>query len=151
MRGRGPRTVALACATVLAAAVTAFAQFGQWGGIAEGPGVPVRTPPDDFSDGAFSVCKLMYTSVYREALGMGWATDYPYAGINLMTRVSELTKTPVSLDRRGNPNYWVVAATDPALSRCPVRDGRRRRHAGVLAGGSQGDARLPAQGRVSLG
>ena len=47
MRGRGPRTVALACATVLAAAVTAFAQFGQWGGIAEGPGVPVRTPPDE--------------------------------------------------------------------------------------------------------
>ena len=29
---------------------------------------------------------------------MGWATDYPYAGINLMTRVSELTKTPISRD-----------------------------------------------------
>ena len=119
MRGRALRTVALASAAVLALAVAASAQFGRWGGIAEGPGVPVRIPPDHFDDGAFTVCKLMYTSVYREALGMGWATDYPYAGINLMTRVAELTKAPISVDRRGNPNYWVVAATDPALSRCP--------------------------------
>jgi hypothetical protein len=50
---------------------------------------------------------------------MGWATDYPYAGINLMTRVSELTKTPISRDTAGDPNYWVVTADDPALFRCP--------------------------------
>jgi hypothetical protein len=102
----------------LALATTAWAQWG-WGRIAEGPGVPVRHPVDGFSDGMFTVCKLMYTSVVREPLGMGWATDYPYAGINLMTRVSELTRTPISRDAQGEPNYWVVSATDPALFRCP--------------------------------
>ena len=102
----------------LALATTAWAQWG-WGRIAEGPGVPVRHPVDGFSDGTFTVCKLMYTSVVREPLGMGWATDYPYAGINLMTRVSELTTTPISRDAQGEPNYWVVSATDPELFRCP--------------------------------
>jgi hypothetical protein len=85
----------------------------------EGPGVPVRFPPPGFSDGAFTHCKVMYTSVRPEANGMGWGTDYPYAGINLMTRVSELTKTPISVDSKGDPNYWVVRLTDEALFRCP--------------------------------
>ena len=38
-------------------------------------------------------------------------------------RVSELTKTPISRDDAGDPNYWVVSATDPALFRCPYFDG----------------------------
>jgi hypothetical protein len=88
--------------------------------VMEGPGVPLRIPPADFGDGALAICKLMYTSVWREANGMGWATDYPYAAINLMTRVSELTKTPISTDAGGHPNYWVVKATDDALFRCPL-------------------------------
>jgi hypothetical protein len=50
---------------------------------------------------------------------MGWATDYPYAGINLMVRVSELPKIPMSVDAGGNPNYWVVRLTDDALFKCP--------------------------------
>ncbi|MGE3178030.1 MAG: DUF4159 domain-containing protein, partial [Vicinamibacterales bacterium] len=33
--------------------------------------------------------------------------------------VSELTKTPISRNTRGDPNYWVVSATDDALFRCP--------------------------------
>ncbi len=81
--------------------------------------MPARFPPAGFSDGAFMHCKIMYTSVVSEANGMGWGTDYPYAGINLMTRVSELTKTPISKDERGEPNYWVVRLTDDALFRCP--------------------------------
>jgi hypothetical protein len=81
--------------------------------------VPARFPPRHFSDGAFTHCKIMYTSVWREANGMGWATDYPYAGINLMTRVGELTKAPISIDKEGYPNYWVVSLTDDALFRCP--------------------------------
>jgi hypothetical protein len=36
-----------------------------------------------------------------------------------MIRVSELTKTPVSRDKGGDPNYWVVRLTDDALFRCP--------------------------------
>jgi len=85
----------------------------------EGPGVPPRFPPAHFEDGAFAHCKVMYTSVRAEANGMGWATDYPYAGINLMVRLKELTTTPISVDSNGNPNYWVVRLTDDALFRCP--------------------------------
>ncbi len=36
-----------------------------------------------------------------------------------MTRVSELTKTPISRDKTDAPNYWVVRLTDDALFRCP--------------------------------
>jgi hypothetical protein len=106
---------------VVAAAGGAAAQWGQgrWGRLAEGPGVPARYPPPHFEDGAFTVCKVQYTSVRAEAMGVGWATDYPYAGINLMTRLSELTKTPISRDEHGNPSYWVVRLTDDALFRCP--------------------------------
>lgn len=106
-----------------AAATAAFAQrprgFGGWWRLPEGPGVPARYPPADFEDGAFTVCKVRYTSVRREDMGVGWATDYPYAGINLMQRLSELTKTPISRDKDGDPNYWVVRLTDDALFRCP--------------------------------
>src|SRR5258708_30614450 len=109
---------------IVLAAVTAAGQggrqrgFGGFGRLPEGPGVPARYPPPDFEDGAFSVCKVQYTSVRYEEMGVGWATDYPYAGINLTTRLSELTKTPVSRDRQGNPNYWVVRLTDPTLFHC---------------------------------
>jgi hypothetical protein len=101
-------------------ASTAYAQrFGRFGRLAEGPGVPVRYPPAQFADGSFYVCKLEYTSVRYEDQGVGWSTDYPYAGINLMTRLDELTRTPISRDAEGNPNYWVVRATDQALFHCP--------------------------------
>ena len=95
-----------------------FGGFGGYGRLPEGPGVPARYPPPDFEDGAFSVCKVQYTSVRYEEMGVGWATDYPYAGINLMTRLAELTKTPISRDAQGNPNYWVVRLTDDALFHC---------------------------------
>jgi hypothetical protein len=110
----------LACLTLLICGAAASAQFGrQYGRLPEGPGVPVRFPPPHFENGSFYVCKLMYRQVRSEMMGVGWATDYPYAGINLTTRVSELTKTPVSRDQKGDPNYWVVRLTDDALFRCP--------------------------------
>jgi hypothetical protein len=102
----------------LSMAATALAQRG-WGRIPEGYGVPIQRMPATFGDGTFAICKLAYRSVRSEWLGMGWATDYPYAAMNLMTRVSELTKTPISKDEDGEPNHFVVSATDPALFRCP--------------------------------
>ena len=61
----------------------------------------------------------MYDSVRREPMGMGWTTDYPFAEINVMTRLSELTKTHISRDGNGQPNHWVVRLTDDALFNCP--------------------------------
>ena len=82
---------------------------------------------------------------------MGWSTDYPYAGINLMTRVSELTKTPISRDTDGDPNYWVVRLTDDALFRCPFLMGTDVGTLEFSAVEAAAAARLPAEGRLSLG
>ena len=71
-------------------------------------------------DRNFVVCRLWYNQVRREPSGGGWRTDYPYGEINLTTRLSELTRTAVS--RRGGsgqPNHYVVRATDDALFQCP--------------------------------
>ena len=94
------------------------AQWGRWGGVGEG-NFPPRYPPPSLPDRDFAFCKLMYESVRYEELGMGWATDYPYAGINLMTRYSELTTGRVSWDENGEPNHWVVRLTDDELFNCP--------------------------------
>ena len=113
--------------------------------------MPIRVPTPGFEDGAFYVCKMMYTSVWSEPQGVGWATDYPYAGHNLMIRLSELTKTPVSRDSGGDPNYWVVRLTDADLFRCPFL---MAADVGTLQfdpARSGPAARVPAEGRLPLG
>jgi len=81
-----------------------------------------RVPPRyataaDF-DGGFNFCRIMYTSVRREANGMGWWTDYPTADINLSIRLSQMTMTHVATDERRDPRHIVVPLTDRALFRC---------------------------------
>jgi hypothetical protein len=94
----------------------AFAQFGRGGFY----NAPVRLAPATFPDRNFVVCRLFYTQVRREASGGGWRTDYPYGEINLTTRLSEMTRTPVSrAGEEGQPNHYVVRATDDALFQCP--------------------------------
>ena len=108
--------------TVALAAVTLSQQeFRGRIRIPEGAGAyPPRYPPLNFEDGSFMLCKLQFTSVRYEAMGIGWSTDYPYAGINLMIRLSEMTRTPVTMNENGEPTYWVVRLTDDALFRCPA-------------------------------
>jgi hypothetical protein len=90
----------------------------QWGGFREGR-YAARFAPPELRAANFTFCRLMYTSVRSEPMGMGWRTDYPYAEINLMTRLSELTKAPVNVDEERNPNHYVVRLTDDALFSCP--------------------------------
>jgi hypothetical protein len=82
-------------------------------------GAAVRLAPASFPDRNFVVCRIMYTQVRREPSGGGWRTDYPYGEINLTTRLSELTKTPVSRVMGREPNHYVVRLTDAALYQCP--------------------------------
>ncbi len=103
---------------VLAVSVGAAQRFGQ-GRFREGS-FPPQFPPVDFHDGDFTICKVMYTQVRREQMGIGWLTDYPYAAVNLMTRASELTKVRISRDQNHVPRAWVVRFTDPALFECPM-------------------------------
>jgi hypothetical protein len=92
----------------------AHAQFFREGSFA------TRLAPEEMPDGNFVICRLAYQRVRQEESGIGWQTDYPYAEINLTTRLSELTRTRVSRDHNGTPNYYVVRATDPMLFNCPV-------------------------------
>ena len=67
----------------------------------------------------FMFCRLLYTSVRREAGGQGWSTDYPDGDGNFMTRLSQFTTTSISRWTDGEPGYVVVRATDPNLFQCP--------------------------------
>ena len=99
---------------MITSASYAFAQFGRGRGFGgEFFGEPVRFAPMAMPDRDFTVCRIMYTSVRREPNGGGWRTDYPFGEINLLTRLSELTRTPVSTSgERRRPNQWVVRLTD---------------------------------------
>ena len=115
---RRPLVTLLLVTVVSGLLPVAHAQWGRWGGVGEG-NLPPRFPPAMLPDRDFAFCKIMYDQVRYEELGMGWATDYPYAGINLMHRFSDLTTGRVSWDQRGEPNHWVVRLTDPGLFHCP--------------------------------
>ena len=100
----------------------AFAQRGFGGGVRgfrEG-GFPYIAAPEQMPDASFVVCRLAYRQIRREDSGIGWQTDYPYAEINLTTRLSELTKTRVSRDDSHQPNFYVVRLTDDQLFNCPI-------------------------------
>ncbi|MEQ1574743.1 MAG: DUF4159 domain-containing protein [Vicinamibacterales bacterium] len=103
-------------ALLILGSVAAFAQFGVFG---RGGGRGVRFAPAEWPDRNFTVCRIMYTSVRSEPNGGGWRTDYPGGETNLMIRLSELTKTSISVDGGKRPNVWVVRMTDPALFDCP--------------------------------
>ena len=69
--------------------------------------------------GGFTFCRLIYARTRREQRGQGWRTDYPDGDSNLMTRLSQLTPTPISEWLDGRPGFAVLRATDSELFRCP--------------------------------
>jgi hypothetical protein len=115
------RTRALSTILMLLVAVSAAAQ-GQdfFRGYGRGYNrVPPRLPKADSYDGAFSFCRGLYTSGYREASGSGWNTDYPDADVNFSIRFAELTKVRVGKQPTGDPNHLVVPVTDDYVFNCP--------------------------------
>jgi Domain of unknown function (DUF4159) len=94
----------------------AYAQiiFGGFGG-----GRPRWARVQDF-DGSFVYCRGFYTSVYGEAGGQGWSTDYPAADNNFSVRLAELTRVFVKKDENRYPTHVVVELTDPLLLKCPI-------------------------------
>src|SRR5687767_5485072 len=105
----------LASAVLVLLAVAAFGQ----GRFREGS-LGARYAPPQMPDASFVVCRIAYRSVRVEPMGIGWQTDYPFAEINLSTRLSELTKTRVSRDSSGQANHFVVRLTDDTLFNCPL-------------------------------
>ena len=110
-----------ACLIVVLLGAAAYAQIwtgnDMWRG---GRGEPPRFATRALRDGQFHFCRLMYESVYREQGGQGWRTDYPGADINFSIRFAELTKTAVSIDGEGDPEYFVVRSSgDDNIFHCP--------------------------------
>lgn len=116
MPGRRLATCVIAALMLGGAAVAVRAQFGYYG---EGRIAARYPPPTGIPTSGFTFCRLMYTQVRSEAMGMGWRTDYPGAERNLMIRTSELTRTRVHFESPGQPAHYVVRITDPALFQCP--------------------------------
>ena len=110
--------IAVLLAVLVTTGGAAYAQFGF--GFRGDSNASARYPPANRSDRAFSFCRIQYTSVRREPSGGGWRTDYPYGEINLMIRLSELTKTPVPFESARRPSHYVVRLTDDALFECPM-------------------------------
>ena len=115
-----PRPRAAIAVVLALIAVTGAVSVAQRFGVSEGAGAGIRVPPVDFNDGGFTICKWMFRSERSEPGGIGWSTDYPFGEINLLTRLSELTKVHVSRDGAGHVNYWVVKLTDDQLFQCPL-------------------------------
>ena len=109
----------LAAAAILLSMAMATGAFAQGPRFREGR-IPPRFAPPQMPDASMTICRLAYRSTRSEAGGIGWLTDYPFAEMNLLTRLSELTKTPVSRDDRHRPNSYVVRPTDPTLFNCPM-------------------------------
>ena len=78
----------------------------------------IRTPTPQSFDGRFNFCRVMF-SYSSMGWGGGWSVDYPRADINLSIRLSELTKTAISVDPSGEPNHLVLRLSDPQLFQCP--------------------------------
>ncbi len=102
------RRVSLAFVLVLVVASAATAQFG----------FRARFPTKDTFGHGFNFCRGVYTSGRREAGGQGWSTDYPDAERNFSIRLAELTRTRVSTNDEGEPQFVIVRLTDEALYGC---------------------------------
>jgi hypothetical protein len=73
--------------------------------------------PESFT-GDFQFCRVAFRgNPYGD--GGGWGVDYPRADINVSIRLSEMTKTRVSMTPDGEPNSVVVRLSDEALFHCP--------------------------------
>ena len=81
--------------------------------------MPPRFPSGETTHRLFTFARGWYQSTHREQGGQGWYTDYPDADINFTIRLSELTRTPVGLDRNDTPDHIVVQLTDPQLFTYP--------------------------------
>ena len=74
----------------------------------------LRLPDDHSFTGDFTFCRIMFRRS-PDGDGAGWSVDWPRADENLSFRFSELSKSRVNFDESGQPNYYVMQATDPHL------------------------------------
>jgi hypothetical protein len=118
VRRRRPLIALLAGLAVLALAVGVEAQFRQRGFRGFGNIRTGELAKDSDFDGGFHFCRAYFRSDFRGDSGGNWSVDYPRADINLSVRLSELTRTSVSMTN-GEPNPLLIRLTDDVMFRCP--------------------------------
>jgi len=106
--------VAVAAAALIAITAAVEAQRRGPGRRFGGPRFAVA---EDF-DGSFQFCRVVFRQI-QGGDGGDWSVDWPRADENLSIRLSELTKTPVSMDTAGNPRPLLVQLSDPVFFHCP--------------------------------
>ena len=112
------RTALLVVALMVALASVALAQFRGRGGRGLYSGRPARFATMDDFDGGFQFCRVVFPQG-RGGDGAGWSVDWPRADINLSIRLSELTRTPVSMDQSNEPETLLITFKSPEMFRCP--------------------------------
>ena len=113
-----PARVALLVAALLLVTAALEAQRGRGGRGNRGFFGGARFAVAEDFDGSFQLCRVVFRTI-QGGDGGDWQVDYPRADENLSIRLSELTKTPVSMDDRGNPNPLLVNLSDPVFFHCP--------------------------------
>jgi len=117
---RRRRTIILILAAIVAVflAVRVEAQFRQRGFRGFGNLRLGQLARESDFDGGFHFCRAYFRSDFRGDSAGNWSVDYPRADINLSIRLSELTRTNVSMTN-GEPNPLLVRLTDDVMFRCP--------------------------------
>jgi uncharacterized protein DUF4159 len=115
--GHRARRLGVAFVVALLVAPLLLAQSRRGGGSRFSRPVLQSATQADF-DGGFQFCRIVFRTD-PDGDGNGWSVDWPRADQNLSIRLSELTRTPVSLDAEGQPKHLLVRLTDPALFHCP--------------------------------
>ena len=116
------RTALIAVALIVLMAGVGLAQRGRGGRGQRGGGMysgrPSRFATADDFKGGFQFCRVVFPQG-RGGDGAGWGVDWPRADINLSIRLSELTRTPVTMDETNEPETLLINFKMPELFRCP--------------------------------
>ncbi len=114
------RAAIITVVLIIALASVALAQRGR-GGRGGGRGVysgrPARYATMDDFRGGFQFCRVVFRQGNGD--GAGWNVDWPRADINLSIRLSELTRTPVTMDQTNEPETLLINLKSPELFHCP--------------------------------
>jgi hypothetical protein len=80
----------------------------------------LRVATQEDYDGTFQFCRVVFQNGPNGDVNSGsWEVDFPRADINLSIRLSELTKTRVGRDSRGDPDTLLIRLTSPEIFNCP--------------------------------
>ena len=113
------RTVAITLAAVLLVASVGAAQFRGRGGRQGFNGRPLHTQSSRISTAAFNSAASCFETD-RTATAAGWNVDFPRADENLSIRLSELSRTPVSMDQNREPKTLLLNLRQPEVFHCPI-------------------------------